>query len=216
MRQLPRRRWIRCNVNGKCSRGSLRLGRQDPIRRPLRDSFTVLTWTFRKPPVDDRLPSKISPSMPMSGWPTLRYPKSSFSSTNVSTSRSPALPVAFLAWNCTATPLRRSVSPLFTPSRRADGFNILDWTMSIQMKPPHLRDGRSHGLENAFAASAEGGKRKIDAQPKACREKCGYHRQARRESANDPTTPSALTDPGLVLVRDSDRPSLRETGRVGS
>jgi hypothetical protein len=29
-------------------------------------------------------------------------------------------------------------------------------------------------------------------------------------SANDPTAPSALTDPGLVLVRDSDRPSLRD------
>jgi hypothetical protein len=35
-------------------------------------------------------------------------------------------------------------------------------------------------------------------------------RQARRENANDPTAPSALTDPGLVLVRDSDRPSLRD------
>ena len=29
-------------------------------------------------------------------------------------------------------------------------------------------------------------------------------------SANDPTAPSALTDPGLVLVRDSGRPSLRD------
>jgi hypothetical protein len=29
-------------------------------------------------------------------------------------------------------------------------------------------------------------------------------------SARDPTAPSALTDPGLVLVRDSDRPSLRD------
>ena len=34
-------------------------------------------------------------------------------------------------------------------------------------------------------------------------------------SARDPTAPSALTDPGLVLVRGSDRSSLG-TGRVGS
>jgi hypothetical protein len=32
-------------------------------------------------------------------------------------------------------------------------------------------------------------------------------------SARDPTAPSALTDPGLVLVRDSDRPSLRDDGK---
>src|SRR6202044_3396460 len=29
-------------------------------------------------------------------------------------------------------------------------------------------------------------------------------------SANDPTAPSALTDPGLVLVRSPERPSLRD------
>ena len=30
----------------------------------------------------------------------------------------------------------------------------------------------------------------------------------KRKSENDPTAPSALTDPGLVLVRDPDRPDL--------
>jgi Protein of unknown function (DUF3489) len=35
-------------------------------------------------------------------------------------------------------------------------------------------------------------------------------RQARRESANDPTAPSASTDPGLVLVRGPDRPDLQD------
>jgi hypothetical protein len=33
---------------------------------------------------------------------------------------------------------------------------------------------------------------------------------AQSKGANDPTAPSALTDPGLVLVRDSDRLSLRD------
>jgi hypothetical protein len=35
-------------------------------------------------------------------------------------------------------------------------------------------------------------------------------------SARDPTAPSALTDPGLVLVRDSDHPDLQDERRVGS
>jgi hypothetical protein len=35
-------------------------------------------------------------------------------------------------------------------------------------------------------------------------------------SARDPTAPSALTDPGLVLVRGPDRPDLKDESRVGS
>jgi hypothetical protein len=41
-------------------------------------------------------------------------------------------------------------------------------------------------------------------------------RQARRKSANDPTAPSALADPGLVLVRGPDRPDLWDERKVGS
>src|ERR1700722_6246389 len=36
--------------------------------------------------------------------------------------------------------------------------------------------------------------------------KHGCRRQARRKSANDPTAPSALADPGLVLVRGPGSP----------
>jgi Protein of unknown function (DUF3489) len=35
-------------------------------------------------------------------------------------------------------------------------------------------------------------------------------RQARHKCARDPTAPSALADPGLVLVRDPDRPDLQD------
>ena len=35
-------------------------------------------------------------------------------------------------------------------------------------------------------------------------------------SAGDPTAPSALADPGLVLVRGPGRPDLQDEGKVGS
>jgi hypothetical protein len=38
----------------------------------------------------------------------------------------------------------------------------------------------------------------------------------RARSAPDPTAPSALADPGLVLVRGPDRPDLQDERRVGS
>ena len=46
--------------------------------------------------------------------------------------------------------------------------------------------------------------------------KHGCSRQARRKSANDPTAPSALADPRLVLVRGRDHPDLQDERRVGS
>jgi hypothetical protein len=41
-------------------------------------------------------------------------------------------------------------------------------------------------------------------------------RQARRKSANDPTAPSALADPGLVLVKARIVRASRMRERVGS